>query len=215
MKKRIKKLLVESIVFTMVLTMCLPLSYIKAEASVNIDALYKSAYESTLQALSTNQQKDLTSARVLVDNFYFQVKGTGLQSLGETLSSMLDKPQQEKLVEYFQFRDKAVLTATQSDINAARFLIIDMPEVWRNAYSSDLDTPQQTLINKANIAMETVKTSKLQKDKETAQLLLNELKTALYNDGVVAWANIKQTELDAIVIDNGPIDDGFRVEDIF
>lgn len=170
-------------------------------ATQTLPAQYEEAFKATEKAVNSKNQKEMTQARALVDALYANVKGTKNEYLATTLSAMLDPVQQVKLNELFAGAEKADKSLSQADINAIRNLIVDMPEVWKKPYSANLVDPiQQKLITKTVEATKKATDSKLQADKDVAQALLADLKTATNNDGVVAWANGYQSELDKIVV---------------
>lgn len=152
-----------------------------------IDELYKAAYDSSLKAQTTNKQKDMTDARVLVDLLY-KLLPKESKTLAETFSSMLDKIQHPLLVKTVDAIRVAQASGKQVDINAARALIIDMPQVWRNSYSSAVDEAQNMLIKNVIAAINKAVTSKEQLDIDAAINLYNELLTVTNNDGVKKWA---------------------------
>lgn len=170
-------------------------------ATQTLPAQYEEAFKATEKAVNSKNQKEMTQARALVDALYANVKGTKNEYLATTLSAMLDPVQQVKLNELFAGAEKADKSLSQADINAIRNLIVDMPEVWKKPYSANLVDPiQQKLITKTVEATKKATDSKLQADKDVAQALLADLKTATNNDGVVAWANGYQSELDKVVV---------------
>jgi N-acetylmuramoyl-L-alanine amidase len=152
-----------------------------------IDELYKAAYDSSLKAQATNTQKDMTDARVLVDLLY-KLLPKESKTLAETFSSMLDKIQHPLLVKTVDTIKAAQASGGQVDINAARALIIDMPQVWRNSYSSAVDEAQNMLIKNVIAAINKALTSKEQSDIDAATNLYNELLTVTNNEGVKKWA---------------------------
>jgi N-acetylmuramoyl-L-alanine amidase len=152
-----------------------------------IDELYKAAYDSSLKAQTTNTQKDMTDARVLVDLLY-KLLPKESKTLAETFSSILDKIQHPLLVKTVDAIKAAQASGRQVDINAARALIIDMPQVWRNSYSSAVDEAQNMLIKNVIAAINKAVMSKEQLDIDAATNLYNELLTVTNNDGVKKWA---------------------------
>lgn len=198
MNKKTQKGLVSALAAVMSAGLAAPV--FASAATTDLGAEYKAAYDAVQAALKSNTQKDLTAARVLVDALYTDVKGTPDEYLATTLSSLLDPAQQVKLVEYFVARDKAVASEKQADINAARELLLDMPQVWRNSYSTDLDKTQQNFINKVVASVETAEKTGLQADIDAAKALVAELATVTNNDGVKAAAATLQTRVDNVAV---------------
>jgi N-acetylmuramoyl-L-alanine amidase len=167
-----------------------------------VDELYKAAYDATLKAQTTNTQRDMTDARALVDLVY-KLLPKELKSLAETLSSMLDKLQHPLLVKTVDAINKAQTSSRQADVNAARALILDMPEVWRNAYSSAIDAAQNKVIANALEAIKKAQVSGVLVDKAMATALYNELLTITNNDAVKVWAQtVLKAEMDKLTIKN-------------
>jgi nitrogen regulatory protein PII-like uncharacterized protein len=200
LNKKVQKGLVAAVAATMGASVVAPTAFAASQTqNLSLAAEYQAAYDATVKALDTKTQKDLTAARVVVDALYERVKGTADERLATTLSTILDPVQHVKLVAFMDAMHKADASLKQADINAARALIIDMPEVWRNAYSDAMDTIQGTLIKNVVTATEKAKASILEADKVAAQALLDEVKTVTNNAGVEAWAKAFQATIDAIV----------------
>jgi alpha-D-ribose 1-methylphosphonate 5-triphosphate synthase subunit PhnL len=116
---------------------------------------------------------------------------------------MLDKLQHPLLVKTVDAINKAQTSSRQADVNAARALILDMPEVWRNAYSSAIDAAQNKVIANALEAIKKAQISGVLVDKAMATALYNELLTVTNNDAVKVWAQtVLKGELDKIVVKN-------------
>jgi len=200
LNKKVQKGLVAAVAATMGASVVAPTAFAASQTqNVSLDAQYAEAYTATAKALESKSQKDLTAARVLVDNLYNTVKGTANEFLATTLSSILDPAQQVKLVAFFDAMNKAEVSGKQADINAAQTLIIDMPQVWRNSYSTAMDTIQQKLIDKVVEATKKAQASASETDKAAAQALLDEIKTVTNNEGVANWAKAYQSTIDAVV----------------
>jgi N-acetylmuramoyl-L-alanine amidase len=163
-----------------------------------IDEKYRLAYEATIKAQATKDQKDLTAARLLVTDLH-QMLPKELKSLAETLSAILDKVQHPLLVKTVDAITKAQITGIQADINASRDLIIYMPEVWRNSYSMAIDKVQDIMIKRVVDSIVKAEESGLQEDIDSATVLYNELLTVTNNDGVKDWAqNQLKLEMDKL-----------------
>lgn len=200
MNKKVQKGLVAAVAATMGASVVAPTAFAASQTqNVSLAAEYEAAYKATAKSLETKTQRDLTDARVLVDALYNRVKGTADERLATTLSTLLDPAQQVKLVALDEAIKKADGSVKQADINAARELILDMPDVWKTSFSSAMDGIQQKLIKKVVDATEKAKTTVLEADKVAAQTLLDELKTVTNNSGVEAWAKDFQATIDAIV----------------
>lgn len=192
-----QKGIVAAVAATMANGIVAPVFAASAETT-DLASKYAKAYEATANAKT---QKDLTAARKLVDALYVEVKGTANEYLATTLSQILDQPQQKNL-ELLDAAIKAAETAgTQEKINAARALLVDMPEVWAKAFSSYVDGIQNTLLAKADAAIKKAQASGLEADFNTAKALVAELATATNNDTVKTWAEVAlKAELDKVVV---------------
>jgi hypothetical protein len=172
--------------------------YAASAETTDLAGKYAKAYEATVNAKT---QKELTEARKLVDALYAQVKGTPDEYLATTLSSLLDPVQQKELVKLDAAIKAAEASVKQADVNTARALIVDMPEVWRNAFSSYIDTIQNKLITSAVDAINAAVKSGVQADLDAAKKLYDELLTVTNNDGVKSWVETAlKAELDKVVV---------------
>jgi N-acetylmuramoyl-L-alanine amidase len=167
-----------------------------------IDDLYKKAYDATMKAQATQTQMDLTQARILVDALY-QLLPNESKNLAATFSSILDKIQHPLLVKTVDAINLAKISVKQADINTARELIIDMPNVWKNSYSMAIDAVQSALISNAITSINKAVDSKQQSDIDTAKALYSELLTVTNNNGVKSWLeNELKAEMDKLAAIN-------------
>jgi hypothetical protein len=197
LNKKLQKGIVAAVAATMGTGIVAPVYAASAETT-DLAGKYAKAYEATANAKT---QKELTEARKLVDALYAQVKGTPDEYLATTLSSLLDPVQQKELLKLDEAIKAAEAKATQVNVNAARALIVDMPEVWKNAFSSYIDTIQNEIITSAVEAIEAAVASGVQADLDAANALYNELLTVTNNDGVKSWVETAlKAELDKVVV---------------
>lgn|GEM_PF-4460335 len=199
MNKKLQNGLVVAVSAAMGTGIVAPVIAAAATTGTSLDAQYKAAYDATVKATASKDQKDLTAARVLVDGLYQAVKGTKLEYLGTTLSSLLDPAQQVKLNDLYTAMAKADASLKQADINAARDLLLAMPQQWVTTFSSANDAIQQKLDTKVSDAVVKAETSNLEADKAAALALIADVKTATNNAGVTTWAAAMETRANAVV----------------
>jgi hypothetical protein len=193
LNKKLQKGLVAAVAATLSTGIVAPV-YAASVETKSFDAQYAEAYNATVNAKT---QKELTAARVLVDKLYADLP-QDLKNLAATLSAILDPKQQTELVKLDNAIKAASVSGKQADVNVARALIVDMPTVWKNSFSSYMDGIQQPIINKAVEAAKKAQTSGLKADYDAALALYNDLLTVTNNDGVKAWAEVAlKAELDA------------------
>jgi hypothetical protein len=192
LNKKLQKGLVAAVAATLSTGIVAPV-YAASVETKSFDAQYAEAYNATVNAKT---QKELTAARVLVDKLYADLP-QDLKNLAATLSAILDPKQQTELVKLDNAIKAASVSGKQADVNVARALIVDMPTVWKNSFSSYMDGIQQPIINKAVEAAKKAQTSGLKADYDAALALYNDLLTVTNNDGVKAWAEVAlKAELD-------------------
>lgn len=157
---------------------------IKAQEAT-VDQIYANAYSATVNAANTNTQKGINDARVSIE----LLRNTSASwAIGE-FSKQVDKVQHPFLVKIVDSITKAQQSVSQADINAARFTIDpDLPQVWKNSYSSALDAVQQSLMKKLVDAYNTATLTKQTSSKDSVNALLQELKLAS-DPSISAWAD--------------------------
>lgn len=199
MSKNLQKVLAGSLATLSTLSIATPV----IASNVDVDALYKNAYEATLKAQETEKQSDINAAMELIWQLRHvgdEKKDANLINAACTWSSLVDKVQHPKLVKIVDAITKAQKTEKQAYINAAFATIeSDLPEVWRNSYSSAIDEVQQKLQVKLVAAVEKAEADKTKKSVEDARAIVNEVLTA-NNKAVVEWAKIFEARLNAVVI---------------
>lgn len=156
---------------------------IKAQAA-SVDQIYADAYNATLNAASVNTQKAINDARVSIE----LLRNTSASwAIGE-FSKQVDKIQHPFLVKIVDAITKAQQSVSQTDINAARATIDpDLPQVWKNSYSSALDVVQQELMKELIDAYDSASITNDQGAKDSVNALLQELKQAA-DPSIGAWA---------------------------
>jgi trimeric autotransporter adhesin len=196
LNKKLQKGLVAAVAATLSTGIVAPV-YAASVETKSFDAQYAEAYNATVNAKT---QKELTAARVLVDKLYADLP-QDLKNLAATLSAILDPKQQTELVNLDKAIKAAEALGTQANVNAARALIVDMPIVWKNSFSSYIDKIQQALVVKAVDAVKKAQVSGSQADFDAAEALYTELLTVTNNDGVKSWAEVAlKAELDKVVV---------------
>lgn len=182
-----------------------------------IDDLYKAAYDATINALEKKDQDSINAAREAINKLPSELQGFK----GE-LSKQVDTVQHPILVTIVDAINNAEKTLKQVDINTARKSIpANLPEVWRNSYSTGVDNAQQKLIKKATDAADKAVTTGKKADLDIAKALLKEISTVENNEGVKTWlatyekdftAKIKLTVDSLQVVSNNTIKVNFTRE---
>jgi len=156
---------------------------IKAQA-VSVDQIYADAYHATVRAASINTQKSINDARSAIE----LLKNTSASwAIGE-FSKQVDKVQHPFLVKIVDSITKAQQSVSQTDINAARATIDpDLPQVWKNSYSSALDIVQQSIMKELIDSYNSAAITDDQGAKDSVNALLQELEQAV-DPSIGAWA---------------------------
>lgn len=191
--------------------------------TVDIDALYKNAYDAMRKAQETKTQTDINAAMKLIWELRHigdERKDENLINAACTWSSLVDEVQHPKLVKIVTAITKAQEKGDdveQADINEA-FATIEpeLPEDWRSSYTSAIDLVQQKLIDKATNATEDAEKAykAFEKDKNEDNLkkakdALNEAKKLVenlstsVNEDAKNWANnVLKVKLDVINLED-------------
>lgn len=182
--------------------------------TVDIDALYKNAYDAMRKAQETEKQTDINAAMELIWELRHigdEKKDENLINAACTWSSLVDEVQHPKLVKIVTAITKAQESGRQADINEA-FATIEpeLPAVWRSSYTSAIDLVQQKLQDELVKAVEKAEADKTEESIKDARELVNEVLTA-NNEAIVEWAKIFEAKLDNIVGD-GTGDDDFLID---
>jgi hypothetical protein len=166
-----------------IITSAVGTAHIKAGA-LTLDQLYVETYNQTVNARNVRTQMAINQARIAIES----LRGTGAEwAIGE-FSKQVDQVQHPFLVTIVDAITKAQKSIRQADINAARAAIDpDLPQIWKNSYSSALDQAQETLMKQLITACSLAVQDNTAGNKEKVMLLIDELKTAL-NPDIGAWA---------------------------
>ena len=211
MSKNLQKILAGSLATLSSLSVVTPVM----GATVDVDTLYKNAYEAMRTAEKTEKQSDINIAMDLIR----QLRAVGEEqnnpqwmSDADTWSSLVDKVQHPKLVKIVDAIVKAQDTGRQADINAA-FATIEpeLPASWKNSYTSAIDIVQQKLQRELVYAVEEAEKESTVATEAAARALVNEVLTSK-SEAMVNWAKIFEAKLDALILIDQPVSPGFGPE---
>lgn len=210
MSKNLQKTLAGALATMSVMSIATPVM----ATTVDIDALYKNAYDAMRKAQETEKQTDINAAMELIWELRHigdEKKDENLINAACTWSSLVDEVQHPKLVKIVTAITKAQESGRQADINEA-FATIEpeLPAVWRSSYTSAIDLVQQKLQDELVKAVEKAEADKTEESIKDARELVNEVLTA-NNEAIVEWAKIFEAKLDNIVGD-GTGDDDFLID---
>lgn len=219
MSKNLQKTLAGALATMSVMSIATPVM----ATTVDIDALYKNAYDAMRKAQETEKQTDINTAMELIRELRHigdERKDENLINAACTWSSLVDEVQHPKLVKIVTAITKAQEKGDdveQADINEA-FATIEpeLPAVWRSSYTSAIDLVQQKLIDKATNATEDAEKAykAFEKDKNEDNLkkakdALNEAKKLVenlstsVNEDAKNWANnVLKVKLDVINLED-------------
>ena len=211
MSKNLQKTLAGALATMSVMSIATPVM----ATTVDIDALYKNAYDAMRKAQETQTQTDINAAMELIRELRHigdERKDENLINAACTWSSLVDEVQHPKLVKIVTAITKAQESGRQADINEA-FATIEpeLPAVWRSSYTSAIDLVQQKLQDELVKAVEKAEADKTEESIKDARELVNEVLTA-DSEAMVEWAKIFEAKLDNIVGD-GTGDDDFLIDD--
>lgn len=211
MSKNLQKTLAGALATMSVMSIATPVM----ATTVDIDALYKNAYDAMRKAQETQTQTDINAAMELIRELRHigdERKDENLINAACTWSSLVDEVQHPKLVKIVTAITKAQESGRQADINEA-FATIEpeLPAVWRSSYTSAIDLVQQKLQDELVKAVEKAEADKTEESIKDARELVNEVLTA-NNEAIVEWAKIFEAKLDNIVGD-GTGDDDYLIDD--
>jgi hypothetical protein len=167
-------------------------SLVKATSLTAADQLYINAYDATTNSINKKTQKSINDARAAI----IQLQGTGAQwAIGE-FSRQVDQIQHPILVKIVEAIKLAEINPIQANVNSAKASIDgELPQIWRNSYSSAVDVIQQGTIKKAVEAYNKAIKTQDQIDIDMAFEKINELITAKDNT-VTEWASIIKRQLE-------------------
>jgi hypothetical protein len=190
-KKIITTLVAVTIVSGLLSSIFVRGTQIKSE-SLSADQLYINAYSLTTQAMNQKSQRAINSARAAI----LQLQNTeAAWAIGE-FSRQVDQVQHPILVRIVEGIKIAELNPTQVNINQAKgYIDSELPEIWRNSYSSAVDTIQQGPIKKAAAAYEKAIRTQSQTDIDLAVESINELLKAK-DPTVNNWAGTIKKQLE-------------------
>lgn len=211
MSKNLQKTLAGALATMSVMSIATPVM----ATTVDIDALYKNAYDAMRKAQETQTQTDINAAMELIWELRHigdERKDENLINAACTWSSLVDEVQHPKLVKIVTAITKAQESGRQADINEA-FATIEpeLPAVWRSSYTSAIDLVQQKLQDELVKAVEKAEADKTEESIKDARELVNEVLTA-NSEAMVEWAKIFEAKLDNIVGD-GTGDDDYLIDD--
>ena len=211
MSKNLQKTLAGALATMSVMSIATPVM----ATTVDIDALYKNAYDAMRKAQETEKQTDINAAMELIWELIHigdERKDENLINAACTWSSLVDEVQHPKLVKIVTAITKAQESGRQADINEA-FATIEpeLPAVWRSSYTSAIDLVQQKLQDELVKAVEKAEADKTEESIKDARELVNEVLTA-NSEAMVEWAKIFEAKLDNIVGD-GTGDDDYLIDD--
>lgn len=177
LEKAIKLILAAAIISGAVGT-----NHIEARA-LTVDEIYANAYNQTVNAMNVHTQSAINQARIAIE----ALRGTGAEwAIGE-FSKQVDQVQHPFLVTIVDAINKAQKSIRQVDINTARTTIDpDLPQIWKNSYSSALDKVQEALIKQLVDACTLASQTKSLEDKDRVNQLINELNTSI-NPDIEKW----------------------------
>ena len=206
MSKNLQKTLAGALATMSVMSIATPVM----ATTVDIDALYKNAYDAMRKAQETEKQTDINAAMELIWELRHigdERKDENLINAACTWSSLVDEVQHPKLVKIVTAITKAQESGRQADINEA-FATIEpeLPAVWRSSYTSAIDLVQQKLQDELVKAVEKAEADKTEESIKDARKLVNEVLTA-NSEAMVEWAKIFEAKLDNIVGDGTGDDD--------
>ena len=210
MSKNLQKTLAGALATMSVMSIATPVM----ATTVDIDALYKNAYDAMRKAQETEKQTDINAAMELIWELRHigdERKDENLINAACTWSSLVDEVQHPKLVKIVTAITKAQESGRQADINEA-FATIEpeLPAVWRSSYTSAIDLVQQKLQDELVKAVEKAEADKTEESIKDARELVNEVLTA-NSEAMVEWAKIFEAKLDNIVGD-GTGDDDYLID---
>ncbi|WP_058992768.1 hypothetical protein [Sarcina ventriculi] len=210
MSKNLQKTLAGALATMSVMSIATPVM----ATTVDIDALYKNAYDAMRKAQETQTQTDINAAMELIWELRHigdERKDENLINAACTWSSLVDEVQHPKLVKIVTAITKAQESGRQADINEA-FATIEpeLPAVWRSSYTSAIDLVQQKLQDELVKAVEKAEADKTEESIKDARELVNEVLTA-DSEAMVEWAKIFEAKLDNIVGD-GTGDDDYLID---
>lgn len=206
MSKNLQKTLAGALATMSVMSIATPVM----ATTVDIDTLYKNAYDAMRKAQETEKQTDINAAMELIWELRHvgdERKDENLINAACTWSSLVDEVQHPKLVKIVTAITKAQESGRQADINEA-FATIEpeLPAVWRSSYTSAIDLVQQKLQDELVKAVEKAEADKTEESIKDARELVNEVLTA-NSEAMVEWAKIFEAKLDNIVGDGTDDDD--------
>ena len=210
MSKNLQKTLAGALATMSVMSIATPVM----ATTVDIDALYKNAYDAMRKAQETEKQTDINAAMELIRELRHigdERKDENLINAACTWSSLVDEVQHPKLVKIVTAITKAQESGRQADINEA-FATIEpeLPAVWRSSYTSAIDLVQQKLQDELVKAVEKAEADKTEESIKDARELVDEVLTA-DSEAMVEWAKIFEAKLDNIVGD-GTGDDDYLID---
>jgi len=179
----------------------------KALETTDVELVYKRAYDLTMTACEVRTQEAVTEARHAI----WKLPQPSYNWAIGTFSSMLDDVQLELFRTFLNiFHDKngvQVKSLTQDQINEGREMLEGF-YTWENnrqycyTWSSCMDNYQLQIMKQVDEALKKAKETKTTTDIQNSRKLVNIVLGVKYNDGVLNWAKVIDTELK--LIENAP-----------
>lgn len=167
---------------------------VKAD-TINVDMLYKNAYQTTQKALTEKTQASVNEARKAIKALPAKLDW----AIGE-FSKKVDTVQQPILVNIVNSIKTAEKTPNQTNINKAKKAIpAELTPIWKNSYSAAVDKIQAGLQTKALNLVKTAESSKTSTAINNARIVVNDILTA-DSVGIRNWAKVLSNRLDAIKV---------------
>ena len=210
MSKTIRKIITGTLAAMSTVSIATPVM----ASTMDIDTLYKNAYDAMKKAQETESQADINAAMELIWELRHvgdENKDSNLINSACTWSSLVDKVQHPKLVKIVDAITKAQETGKQADINAA-FATIEpeLPVVWRSSYTSAIDLVQQKLQSKLVAAVERAEANRTEESIKAARELVNELLTSK-DSAIINWVRVYEGRLN-IIVGDGSADDDYLID---
>lgn len=166
--------------------------------AASVDEMYRNAYNATVNAQTENTQKAINVARTAIES----LRNTDASFAVGEFSKQVDKVQHPFLVKIVDSINAAQQSGKQLDVNAARETIDpELPQVWKNSYSSALDTIEQTIINKLVDTFTQAISTGSEEDKAKVNDVIAELKLST-DPTVLQWVDAYTAPMLGVWSDN-------------
>lgn len=200
-----KKNKILAAVISVVMVLSITTITVNAE-TINIDELYKNAYNATEQALKLKNQDSVNLARKEIKKLPVNLNW----AIGE-FSKKLDTIQHPILVNIITSIKIAEKTMSQESINIAKASIpAELTPVFKNSYSSAVDVIQQKIQANAVNLLKKAEREKTKYSVDKAFNAINDIKKAT-SPAIVNWTKDLETRVKAIKISNGIKEGTYKV----